>query len=494
VAFLSETPAPDLPEFLRTIAGATYSAGGRSLTASAEGEVYRLDAGVEPAVEGFCDLGVMDRQGTAMRLIYTGRLQRGVRPADAKELPDHLRVALVERPGSAPAARVWFRGEPAAGAEVKAILESGEIRVLKADAAGWVEAPGLAEGTTGLLAKWIDSTPGLLGDREFKDTRYYATLAVAPGSTAVPGRATELAELVEPVTSFGGAVLGDHMYVYSGHVGKSHRYHTGTTSAAFRRMDLRKPGVWEELPAGPPLQGVTLVAHEGAIYRVGGMEVRNPEGEPDDLASVAGFARFDPETRAWTDLPPLPEPRSTHDSVVVGNRLYVIGGWLMPGGEASGATWHEDALVLDLDRPEEGWRTLPTPPFQRRALAVASDGARIYAIGGLEEGGKVSREVDVFDPVTGIWAKGPEFPGGGKTQGFGPSAFGVGGRVYACGADGVLRRLEASGEAWEEVGQFGRGRLMSRLLPGPGGTLLLVGGSVKMAATASIEWLEPVGR
>ena len=38
------------------------------------------------------------------------------------------------------------------------------------------------------------------------------------------------------------------------------------------------------------------------------------------------FARFDPESNSWEDLPPLPEGRSSLDAAVVGDTLYVVGG------------------------------------------------------------------------------------------------------------------------------------------------------------------------
>jgi hypothetical protein len=493
VAFLSEVPAPDLPSLLKVISAAKYSTGGGELPVKLEGDVYRAECSAR-VVDGECDLGVMKKGEAAMRLLYTGRLQRGALPADAPEKADLLRVAFVEREGKGPAVRVRFLGKPAAEAEVKFFPEDGDPIVLKTDSEGWVEVPGLDAGEAGLYAKWIDATPGKAGEKEYADNRYYATLTLAPADAVAaagvaktePPKARTFAKLPEAITSFGAAVAGDHLYVYSGHIGKSHKYHVGTSSTHFRRLDLRNPGEWEELPAGPALQGVALVAHEGQLYRVGGMAVRNQEGEASDLVSVADVAKFDPETKSWTDLPALPEPRSTHDAVVLGDRLYVVGGWLMPGGDANGSSWHEDALVLDLKNPENGWQNLPTPPFQRRALAVATDGARIFTIGGLSEANQISREVDIFDPKSGTWSKGPEIPGG-KTQGFGPSAFGVEGCVFACGADGVLLRLTPAGDAWEPVGQYEHGRLMGRLLPGPDGDMIFVGGSVKMQGTDSIE-------
>ena len=98
------------------------------------------------------------------------------------------------------------------------------------------------------------------------------------------------------------------------------------------------------------------------------MSAHQKPGDPVDLVSVADFARFDPATKTWTDMPPLPSPRSTHDAAILGDKLYVVGGWIMRGGDSVNADFLEDALVFDLASEGARWETLPAPPFQRRAL------------------------------------------------------------------------------------------------------------------------------
>src|SRR5262249_34986282 len=148
------------------------------------------------------------------------------------------------------------------------------------------------------------------------------------------------------------------------------------------------------------VQGAALVSDGAALYRIGGMAARNKAGEEHDLHSVADFARFDPGSKTWTDLPPTPEARSTHDAVVIGRSVYVAGGWTMRG-EAEESTYPETLLALELDRPETGWKAIPAP-FRRRALSAAEHGGKLYVIGGLVGGGmKVERRVDVYDPATG---------------------------------------------------------------------------------------------
>ena len=496
-SFLSETPVPAGAEFLKHIEKVKITAGDHALKYSKQEETFDVRLG-EPrpnVIDGFCDLGVMKRGGQSFRLLYTARAQFVPSRGSEPEAGDLLRVRLVERPGRPPVVVVCFRGRPLPGAVVKAYPEDGDPVELKTDPAGQVDHPGVAEGRTGLLIKWIEKSPGTVDGKSYDEIRYYATLTVAP-SEKTSGAATNTAAfalLPEAINSFGGAVLGDWLYVYSGHTGAVHKYHVGTTSKHFRRLNLRDRRSWEELPIGRSLQGVALVAHHDRLYRIGGMSAHQKPGEPDDLVSVADFARFDPATKTWTDLPALPAPRSTHDAVVVGDKLYVVGGWSMLGGGSANAEFCEDALVYDLSSEGARWETLPVPPFQRRALAAGSIKGKIYVLGGLEEDGNVVKAVAVYDPATKGWTTGPELPGS-KLQGFAASAFGVQDKLYVSGFDGSLHRLSEAGDRWEVAGKLAVPRITHRLLPGIGGDLLAVGGTFAGSPVRFVESISIAGQ
>lgn len=322
----------------------------------------------------------------------------------------------------------------------------------------------------------------------YSETRYYATLTVCPKSADASAEkpSTAFASLPEPaVNSFGGAVLGDWLYVYSGHIGRTHQYSTETTSRHFRRLNLKDKATWEDLPMSRDVQGVALVSDGKFLYRVGGMSARNKPDDEHDLYSVAEFARFDPETKTWTDLAPMPEPRSTHDAVVIGRKVYAVGGWHMKG-ETEKATYVDHAAVFDLDHPESGWAKLDQP-FMRRALSVAEANGKLYVLGGLNDTMKVERRVDVYDPATKAWSRGPELPTNARNDGFGTSAFGINDVVYFSGVAGTIFRLDAASTAWEALGAWSMPRITHRLLPGPDHTLLAVGGNTKGKQVPVIE-------
>lgn len=314
-------------------------------------------------------------------------------------------------------------------------------------------------------------------------------LAVAAGlMTAAPavaqdtGKAAEAAksstekdtlpDLPYGLTSFGAAVIGDDLYVYGGHKGEAHSYSFEEQNGKLLHLNL-SGGKWQEIANGPHLQGLAMVAHGGKLYRVGGFTALNKEGEDRNLVSQDSAACFDPKTKTWKELPALPEPRSSHDAAVLGDKLYVAGGWALQGKKES--QWHDTAYVLDLTAEQPQWEPLPKPNFQRRALSLAAHNGKIYAIGGMESNNKPSLRVDIFDPKTGEWSEGPSLQGEGM-EGFGNSAFAVNGRLYVSTIKGRLQRLSEDGKSWEVINELADARFFHRMLPYQG-QLLMVGGA-----------------
>ncbi len=281
--------------------------------------------------------------------------------------------------------------------------------------------------------------------------------------------------LEQPVTSFGGTVAGDSVYIYGGHKGGAHAYSDKSQAHTLLRLNLKKPEAWETLVEGPPLQGLALVAHAGKVYRLGGFTAKNKEGEEHDLWSQASAAVFDPGTGNWTDLPPLPEPRSSFDAAVVGDAIYVAGGWQM-AGEAD-SVWHKTAWKLNLKEKQLKWEALPAPPFQRRAVALAAFDGKLFVIGGMDSEGTIYRRTDIFDPATKQWAQGPELPKKENMTGFGSAAFATGGALYVSTIDGDLYRLSQDQKAWQHTKQLPTARFFHRMLPVSDSSLIIIGGA-----------------
>ena len=69
---------------------------------------------------------------------------------------------------------------------------------------------------------------------------------------------------------------------------------------------------------GEPAQGASLEATGEGILRIGGLAARNAKDAKQDLRSSEPASLYDLEKKTWTELPKLPERRSSHDSAVVG--------------------------------------------------------------------------------------------------------------------------------------------------------------------------------
>lgn len=391
-----------------------------------------------------------------------------------QDTKDQLDLDLVPtREGDEVKVQVFWKKKPASGIQVVAVNPSFQDQELETDQNGFVSIEGTEPGLYTFRARYIDETAGTHDGKAYSASRFYTTLTLPVPEKPISGKL--LAAFPVPVTSFGAAVLRDDLYVYGGHKGSAHSYDNKSQSNHLWRLTLGKPGSWEKVAQGPRLQGLALVAHDGKLYRIGGFTAKNPEGEDHDLWSQTDFASFDPASGEWTDLPALPEPRSSHDAAVIGDTVYVVGGWSMQGPDMT--TWHKTAWSCDLSAASKEWKQLPEPPFKRRALSLAAHKGKLYCIGGMQDTGGPTRAVAVFDPASGTWSEGPELLGKKPIAGFGSSSFAVGGNLYVSTLEGSLLKLSELGDAWEDAGQLKRARFFHRMLPLGESQLVFVAGA-----------------
>ncbi|WP_395745847.1 Kelch repeat-containing protein [Prosthecobacter sp.] len=291
-------------------------------------------------------------------------------------------------------------------------------------------------------------------------------------------------EMPLAVASFGATGMPDGtLYFYGGHSGKRHKYNRDEVHGDLFRW---KQGTeqWEALTKDEPAQGASLVTVKDGVIRIGGMAARNAKGEKQDLWSSETAARYDIATGNWIPLPKMPQRRSSHDSIVCGSTLYVVGGWRMEGDADS--VWHDTYLTLDLSKADAKWESHPQP-FKRRALAVQALGTQVYAIGGMTDEDKTTSAVSVLDATTGTWREGPELPAE-KIGGFGFAAVAHDGRLFASGVKGTL--LELRGGQWVAVAKLAHPRYFHRLLIGGTGKIIALGGESGEGAKAPPEVID----
>ena len=512
------------------------------VTLKQDGGAYAADVSADPAGTVYTvahKYGVTEGHGAGgpYLLEYHAAVMKEAAPADAgpearpAAVNGQLLAVVPAIFEGNPGVRVLAGGVPVPGAEVHRPGMKREPVTTDGDGFAAFPADSLTGGPLAFRSNVVLPGAGVHEGKAFPETRRYATAVLTPrdfvkeedaaatdagnngdgaGITVAEWAA---AELPEGVTSLGGAVSGGYLYYYGGHPGTAHKYSTDEQSDKFRRLNLADPAAgWEDLPGGPKLQGLAMVPHPaGGVVRIGGFTARNTLEEDHDLHSSAAVAHFDPsrgENGEWVELPSLPGGRSSFDAAVLGDTVYVLGGWMMAGEQ--GEAWHGTGLKADLT-PEPGntgtgqfgapvesggegaeddaepkivWELLPSPPRPRRAVSVAAvpeagEAGKIYLIGGMLPEGEITDRVDILDVAAGTWTAGPELPGEGM-DGFGSSSFGVGDTVYATTLSGRIIRLKDGGEEWEELGDLDRARFFHRLLPDPTAgddpAFLLIGG------------------
>lgn len=148
---------------------------------------------------------------------------------------------------------------------------------------------------------------------------------------------------------------------------------------------------WGHLPA--PLSGASLQLVGNGLYLLGGWDGQAMHDEvwhiPAD--SGPGVAPAD-----WQVVSRLPSGRAFAGSAVVGNELYVVGGY-------DGRKELADAAVYATESEE--WRKLPNLANPRGGVSLLYDGLALFAVGG-----GWSQPVDTierFDPATGLWSNFP---------------------------------------------------------------------------------------
>ncbi|MEM0924922.1 MAG: DUF3386 family protein [Planctomycetota bacterium] len=298
--------------------------------------------------------------------------------------------------------------------------------------------------------------------------------------------------LPESLTSFGACVVGEYLYVFSGHSGVAHGFGKDLLVDHFRRIKIDDPDAeWEELAMHDSAQSTALVTDGKDIYRLGGLSFLPGEEEGEAIFnSTDYFVRYNIEKDEWTELAPLPAPRSSLDAAVVGRTIYVVGGWDLQGESGSrGAPWFDTMHAFDLDNPDAGWQELDGPGYQLRALSCGAHDGKLYVLGGIGPSGFL-KTTSIYDPKTGEWSQGPDLVSDSRMTGFATSTFAVGGHLYSTGASGIVYRLADDGSQWQVADRLLFPRMFLRLVPFGDDRLVALGGTGGMTGrTAVVESL-----
>ncbi|MEM7308772.1 MAG: kelch repeat-containing protein [Planctomycetota bacterium] len=491
--YFGEAPEPGDPELLSYLEGVELmllgSSGEPTAVELEQGEaalVGSVELG-EGIVFGSRDLGEMERGGSRFALKYHFKSgpHYGSDSWKSTDTKEHLPLDVVPQKAANGdlVVHAFWRGQPLAGAEVVVSHLDAPPEKATTGEDGTFTLASPKPGLLGVRVKHSSEDPSA----EIPENHYTTLTFRVPAPS--PIRSDWGPEYPLAVSSHGAAFSDGYLYVYGGHAGITHRYSTETTSGRFFRWGPSRFGAndWEELDSDVHVQGMGLVAHRGALYRVGGARPRNAPGEKHDMRSVGSCSVYRPENGEWESFTELPAPRSSFDAVVWNDTLIVTGGWEMRG-EGEQPVWSDTTLMLDLNQPDAEWRTVQQP-FERRALGCSVVGDKLYVVGGLTQDGDVERFVDVLDLNTLEWSHGPELPGG-RMNGFTPAICSFGGDLWASPADGKLYRMSADGTAWDVLGELEHSRFVHRMVPIDERTLAVLGGASMEGNRKSVELIE----
>lgn len=286
------------------------------------------------------------------------------------------------------------------------------------------------------------------------------------------------------LTSFGAAKHGDRVYVLGGWMGEPHRYDAEHQSDAFMHAELVDDASWSSASGLGRVQSAPLVATAAGVIAIGGLVAHNATGQEQELESLDRVARFDPRTKRWEQLGALPDPRSSHDAVIVDGELWIVGGWKIDRDGHS--RWHDTALHRPVDRPGAPWIAVAAP-VKRRAHALVGLPGKLVVVGGMGTTGP-TEQVDVLDIASGTWSSAPELPG----VGFGVAAVALGDAVVASGADGAIWSWKPGEKAWRAIGRLAFPRFFHRMLVDDDGALLVIGGIAGTGSGQKIRATERV--
>ncbi len=241
-------------------------------------------------------------------------------------------------------------------------------------------------------------------------------------------------------------------------------------------------GRWTALAPAPHSRGEVSAALVGdSIYVVGGFDTT--------AHTTALVERLNLRTGRWATSRPLPQPLNHMNAVGFGGSLYVVGGYAQPGDTSAGAVrgfWRFN--------PATGrWNAMPPAPLPRAAAGAAVIGHRLYVAGGRSDTLTTISTLAIFDFDTGKWSLGPplhharEHVAGVAA---GSAMWILGGRAVGLGNFADVERYRPGASAWDRLPAMPVARSGFQAV-NVEGKIVVVGGEGPAGTIAEVDELNP---
>jgi N-acetylneuraminic acid mutarotase len=279
------------------------------------------------------------------------------------------------------------------------------------------KSDGIAEGTeTVTLSVQPPTGYGLMNST--------ATVNISDASTPITGNwpsSWTVGPTIPKARWESSSVLMDgKIWVFGGWMAASS---TGTQQVDVYDIAANK---WTTLGYAPIPHTHSLPVEDAAnhvIYFLGGLFGSYP-GIPTNRVW-----KYNTLTKVWSELPPMPENHSSGGVALVNGELHYIGG--VQDDRDLNVGRH---IYLDLDNLAAGWKVAADLPDPRDHFGCIVLGGKIYAIGG-EFGHDITHDqqalVDRYDPVSKTWQRLASMPVA-KSH-FECSTFILNGKIVAAG-------------------------------------------------------------
>lgn len=280
------------------------------------------------------------------------------------------------------------------------------------------------------------------------------------------------ADMPTPRWDAGSVLLDGKVYVIGG------RVEVQTAMNVVEVYDAAAD-TWTRMADMPTQRGrVAVAAHNGLIYVFGGVLGGESGVEPMDMVEV-----FDPATDRWTTAAPMPYKSQGSRAEIVGDRIYLIGGYNWPDFQG---TW-------EYDPGADAWTQHADMPSPRDLHASGRIQDRIFATGGFIDGAWGSRSLWSYDLTIDEWTRGENMPTarvallGAVLDG---QFYAIGGEVSVPGGLTVVEKYDPETNTWSTGPSLTTGR---SFLAGAvvDGTILAIGGrDAERSPTGSVEALQ----
>lgn len=162
--------------------------------------------------------------------------------------------------------------------------------------------------------------------------------------------------------------------------------------------------VWTSKTSLPETRaGAAVVEYGGKIYAFGG--VGNSDQAANGIKQKTTYV-YDPSSDSWSKKSDMPTARAAATAAVVGDKIYVIGGYY---DNASGAPVRTPKV--EVYSPDSDTWTTTTPMKAGRSWAASAVvGDNIYVVGGATDINVFVSTVEAFNTTTGVWSTKTNLP------------------------------------------------------------------------------------